>query len=782
MYSDTPQTPGIPPGTRLRRVEELRAAQAVPRLVPAARPAKPPPAIVSAPLGIRGLLRGLRRHWGIAVALGLLLALPAAAGTWFLATGARYSDQAMLHVEATPPTFVFKTSDTSAEERSEFTTYQQTQATLIKSRFVLGAALRHPDIARLRCVVEQDDPVAWLAEKLSISFTGEVMSVGLQLDDRQAVVKLINAVTDAYLNEVVNVERNRRMERHSKLRELYADYTKSLNNRRETLRKLAEAAGSNDKETLAFKQQLAIERHAAAENELRRLRAQMRDARMELDVLGPAPRPESQPQPAAAPGPGKELEAALDAAIARDATVQRHQARIAELQRLIDQYRRVARNAADPAIRATRAELASTRAALEQHRAQLRKLLLDQYEAERQPRPEEGPAAPDDRELLARRLKVLEQYEKDLADEVAKLEKGVHSFNVTALDWETTRDELQYSERAAERIGQEAEALKVELEAPSRIWLIEKAEVPRDLGSKRRILASAAAGSGIFGLVLFGFAWFAARGRHVMAVDEVVYGLGMDLVGVLPRMPGRRPRALAGPSPAPADPWQDLLLESVDATRAMLLHALRTESIQVVMVASAQTGEGKTSLACHLATSLARARRRTLLVDCDLRCPSAHVLFDQPLAPGVCEVLRGEVELADAIVPTMAAGLSLLPAGSSDASAIDALAQGNLQGLLDQLREQFDSIILDSAPILAVADTLQICQHADAVLFSVLRDVSRLPKIHAAYERLARLGVRILGAVVAGAQVEDYNAMYSYSYAYGRRGPAPGSGPPRARD
>ena len=77
-----------------------------------------------------------------------------------------------------------------------------------------------------------------------------------------------------------------------------------------------------------------------------------------------------------------------------------------------------------------------------------------------------------------------------------------------------------------------------------------------------------------------------------------------------------------------------MLLESVDATRTMLVHAARTGSYRVMMIASAVGGEGKTSLASYLATSLARSGLRTLLVDADLRSPMMHRLFELPWSPG----------------------------------------------------------------------------------------------------------------------------------------------------
>src|SRR5262249_16799456 len=181
-----------------------------------------------------------------------------------------------------------------------------------------------------------------------------------------------------------------------------------------------------------------------------------------------------------------------------------------------------------------------------------------------------------------------------------------------------------------------------------------------------------------------------------------------------------------------------------------------------LMVTSALKGEGKTSLACHLATSLARAGRCTLLLDCDFRSPSAHHVLDAPLMPGLCELLRGEANLGDAIRPTATALLSLIPAGRCDSQAIEALAQDDLRDLFLALRERFDFIIVDSAPALLVSDSLMISQHVDAVLFSILRDVSRVPKVHAAYERLTSIGARICGAVLAGAAEEATGYDYHY--------------------
>jgi succinoglycan biosynthesis transport protein ExoP len=173
-----------------------------------------------------------------------------------------------------------------------------------------------------------------------------------------------------------------------------------------------------------------------------------------------------------------------------------------------------------------------------------------------------------------------------------------------------------------------------------------------------------------------------------------------------------------------------------------------------VLVTSAVAGEGKTTLASSLALSLARAGRRTLLVDGDLRRPAAHQLFEQTLQPGFSEVLLGEVELPDAVRPTTThANLWLLPAGQWDRTVLQELARQRSESLFARLRQQFDFVVVDSHPVLSATDALLVGQHVDAAILSVLRRVSRTPEVYEASQRLATLGIHIFGAVVHGLPV-----------------------------
>ena len=137
-------------------------------------------------------------------------------------------------------------------------------------------------------------------------------------------------------------------------------------------------------------------------------------------------------------------------------------------------------------------------------------------------------------------------------------------------------------------------------------------------------------------------------------------------------------------------------------------------------------------------------------------------IFDVPLEPGFSELLRGEANLAEVTCPTQAGELHIIPAGRGDAEAVQALARGVPQQLFEEMKRQYDFIVVDSPPVLPVVDTLVLSQHVDVVLFSILCDVSRMPAVEQACERLTSLGVRILGAVVAGTPGEPYRAGYDY--------------------
>ena len=201
---------------------------------------------------------------------------------------------------------------------------------------------------------------------------------------------------------------------------------------------------------------------------------------------------------------------------------------------------------------------------------------------------------------------------------------------------------------------------------------------------------------------------------------------------------------------APGSPIAAQLSESIDSVRAALMHDSSLQARQVVLVTSPASMEGCTTVASHLALSLTRAGRRTLLVDGDLREPSLHKLFGMPVEDGVSEVLRSEIDVADAVRPTNTEGLWLMTAGRCDMDSIQALATDQLQPIFEKLRAEFDFVIIDGAPLLGMSDSILLGQHVDGAILTLLRDYTDVRKVLRSSEMLKTMGIRLFGAVVNG--------------------------------
>jgi capsular exopolysaccharide synthesis family protein len=348
---------------------------------------------------------------------------------------------------------------------------------------------------------------------------------------------------------------------------------------------------------------------------------------------------------------------------------------------------------------------------------------------------------------LQSEVEVLTALEKDLAKEVEGLEEKVKKIGGnSSTELEMLRAQIDQRKKYLEQVGSDLELLRAEQNSPPRVSLLQAAALQKK-DIKRPVLGAVGAPILVLLLVALGVALVEFRSRRICTADEVASGLGIRVVGAVP--PLRRQTAQG---------IQEVLVESIDALRTVLLRDAHLEATRVVMVTSASQGEGKTTLACNLADSLARAGRKTLLLDCDLRQPLAHQLFELPLQPGFSEILLGEVDAADTIQATPVPGLFLVPAGQWDREVVQALAREGVGEIFEKLKEEYDFIVIDSHPVLNATDSLLLGQHADAVLLSVLREVSRSPRVYSACQRLASLGIRLLGAVVNGAAPDEVYA------------------------
>jgi polysaccharide biosynthesis transport protein len=293
-------------------------------------------------------------------------------------------------------------------------------------------------------------------------------------------------------------------------------------------------------------------------------------------------------------------------------------------------------------------------------------------------------------------------------------------------------------------------------------------ETPRKAVSP--ILAMTLGAGGLLGLFLgVGLAYVAdLRDRTFRGPGEVEQTLELPLLAEVPPM-GRTTRQFARSENGAAsgiDPGvvahhqpasQDA--EAIRGLRTAFCFITRRGGQKVIQITSPSAADGKTTLAANLAVSLAQSGRTVLLVDADFRSPAVHWLFGVDFSLGLSSIISDQAELTDAIQGVGIENLSILPAGPLPANPADLLTSVRFEQFLAVAREQYDYVIIDSPPLLAISDASVIAARADGVLLTLRITRNGAPAAAQAARMLTAMDAQTLGVVVNGYRKErNYRA------------------------
>jgi capsular exopolysaccharide synthesis family protein len=254
--------------------------------------------------------------------------------------------------------------------------------------------------------------------------------------------------------------------------------------------------------------------------------------------------------------------------------------------------------------------------------------------------------------------------------------------------------------------------------------------------------------------------------------EELPDRLRLQVLGVVPKLPRTRPDhgRLSSREEIRSRRDQDQFIQSLDHLRVAICSekSARGRPRRSVLITSACGSEGKTTLAAQLAERCVNAGLLTLLIDADIRHPTLSRMFDLPTSQGLVNVLRGESRAEEAIsVIGDAGGFHFLPAGSPRVDPSRLFHDGRLSKLLASARESFDIVIVDAPPVLPVPDALTIGRWVDGAVLTVRFDTSRYPLVERANQRLAAVGVPVIGAVVNGFGGSEGGYYGGYYPSYG---------------
>lgn len=205
------------------------------------------------------------------------------------------------------------------------------------------------------------------------------------------------------------------------------------------------------------------------------------------------------------------------------------------------------------------------------------------------------------------------------------------------------------------------------------------------------------------------------------------------------------------------------ITEQYRLIRTNLLFSSVEKDIKLLVVTSPESGDGKSTTAANLAIVLAQQGKQVLLVDTDLRKPSVHYTFKASNLNGLTSVLTKERTLKEAIIKTSISNLFILTSGQIPPNPSELLGTKCMEMIMEEMKQQFDYVVFDTPPILAVTDAQIIANKCDGVVLVVASEKTHREKALKAKELLEKAKSCLLGVVINGvnSKKSDYYRQYS---------------------
>ncbi|MBM3983852.1 MAG: hypothetical protein FJ304_27010, partial [Planctomycetes bacterium] len=710
--------------------------------------------------GLR-VLTYLRLHWLMILFCGSLLGTAGALAAWNL-LASKYESYALLQVSSAPTALANQNNPN--QPRTEFATYVKTTAALLKSEFVLNAALR--DIKDLPTIKAQSDPIKYLDEELQVSWQdgSEVVRITFKGAEPSDAKKIVDAVQNAFMKEVIQKDVAEKQVFLKKVEDAQIDIKKLLKQQTEKDKPAPGGvvpAGGPPAVPGApgvvpppvpgllpidiinrIDPRILINKLVGLQQDVERLPLVIRDAQRregllkeKLKLLKEAPIPQatqnmidndqdvvveklrmikakSEYNKALYAGDPKnptpavlELKDAFEAQEARWTKVRKEKLETLDGLRRLDEAKKIA------------AELEEVIRGVQRSQEQLDHAKAQLAKAEKQlvelPLPTEKPGGG----LIPVRFE----------------DKILYAPENSALD---TTDGIYRN------LVRQYLLIQMELNSPPRVRVIQTASHPTQKDMKKQYLGTGAAGVLGFVLVALGVVAFETVARRVSSLADVKSAVPVPVVAVIPGAPTRdlAGRAATG--------------EAIDKLRAYVSQTWLSRGATTIAVTSPIGDEGKAFAAFGLASSLAQAGYKTLLVDFDLREPVLHAYAGVPNLAGACELLRGETDARNA-VQFLPSGLHLLPAGKWSDEARKAATGERLEGVLNKLKEPYDCVVLHGHALLTVAESVEAARRCEVVLVCARYRETATPLLKRATERVATMEVPFCGVVYVGATEQE---------------------------
>jgi capsular exopolysaccharide synthesis family protein len=668
-----------------------------------------------------------------------------------------YRASAIVQVSASVPRIVFRTEDNAVLPL--YQSYLNTQVAKIRSPRVLKRVLENPEVQRTRWHTDPPrtlmtvlggnapSPFERLRENLSVAprRNTELIDVSMAVLDPADAKVIVDTVVDEY--QKLSAEERTEYEKlvFDRLRSERAALQKEIDGLVELKGNLSKRLGTGDPDIV--RSQLAMQ-YSALRAQRETLDREHKMTLWELDSLGAPSASQDGSQDAgeqqsASSAPKARYDSDPEwRLLNRQLEGARHELGLAR-----QQY-----GEWHPQIQQRLANVDHAEELLGERKAQLEY----QWAQGLIPTSDAG-ATFANRPVELERLSDRQEQELNLLDgQIQELQSELEAKGELAKDFAKYDEQLQNKRELYKAVHDRLTTLQMEEKAPGRISVANHAVAPSRPDSDRRILLTVMAlGVAMMAGLAAGYLRV-SMDTKIREASDVQFAIRVPFLGQLPPLPTTQD-LMGGCSP--------LLMESVRMVRTAFLERLTGTGKNVVVITSSTSRAGKTSVAILLARSLALLGKKTLLVEGDLRRPSLAGRINIDARTGLVAVLRGAATDAEAIVSTGVNRFDVLVAGEQIVEFdSELLANGVLTACLERWRAIYDYILVDSPPVLPVADARILASQADGTVMVLRSAHCRRTELVQAYADLCGAGGTLLGTVLIGGR---HAGKYGYGYGYG---------------
>lgn len=710
---------------------------------------QPPPDIVA-------LIECVWRHKWKACVVGALFSALFAVVT-HLAVPARYKATSLVRL-AGPSGIVERPNESSAAQRE----FRNTQGELLRMPHVLKRALDSPTVKDLSELKSDPEGLYELNRWLLVELprTTEIMRISVEHDRADLSYLLVNAITDAYLNETHRGVAEEVEKKVAALDALQGDAEDRLARSWADLQALAKQLGAGDPASASLQAQAEVENYRDYARRLRDVQSSKREAERQVRAIKSNPDELTREMP-------------------EDASM--HSVRYAMFQAKLRREKALAKWGPNhPDVRAAEMEEKALAAYYQKTGAEAA--------APKKSRQEEMLAEPlatisqlSNEELaLDTSMRDIEQRRELLGgDNVAKLE--------------IVRNSIHRVEQLSDRLWQTRETLEVERHADQRVQLVTYATLPLARDSSKRNKLTLVMAAGGFGLAILLIAAYEFATGRLHSRRDFMRRTEIEVLGYLPSLP-----ANITCEQAIFDPKERQLRTELDMLAGVLTNHPRVPDARVFMVTSANERQEREGVAMHFSAALARMGKRTVLVNLDLRDGQRPLHFARESAVGVVELvsdkpIESQAPAASAESASLpyeevgASNRSLVPVANSDPchrglaarrgdlaacmrglelgtgiSNLDFVPAGGvideplplitdlrLRELVDELKREYSYVVLDVAAAASYPDAVHMAWLADVAVLSVRRNVTDTSSVRESQARLTGCGLPVFGLMIA---------------------------------